>query len=280
MRTGRRQSRLLSARYENRHRVTLIDTVLNQRFTMPPPRYTEASLIKTLETRGIGRPSTYATIITTVQDRSYAKRDKGKLIPTPLGITVNGLMKGFFPTIVDVDFTAKLEEKLDQIEGGKANWVSSLDKFYATLEKELLLAQEGMKSLKKEEKETDILCEQCGKNMLLRWGKNGEYLVCSGKPACKNKKNVKVDSSGAIHVVEQEVKGTCSECGGNLVEKTGRFGRFLACSNYPDCKHTEPYSLGFACPNEECSGKLVEKGIEDKEEVHGMLAVSRLLLCD
>jgi DNA topoisomerase I len=240
-------------------KVTRLHTLLNQRFTLPPPRFTEASLIKTLETRGIGRPSTYATIVTTVQDRSYAKRDKGKLVPTPLGRTVNGLLKGFFPMIVDVDFTAKLEERLDQIEGGKANWVHSLEKFYAAFQKELAGAQEGMKSLKKEEKETDIPCEKCGKNMLLRWGKNGEYIVCSGKPACKNKKNVSVDSAGNIRVVEQEAKGTCTQCGGNLIEKTGRFGRFLACSNYPGCKYTEPYSLGFACPTEGCTGKLVEK---------------------
>ena len=237
----------------------LKDTILNQRFTLPPPRFTEASLIKTLETRGIGRPSTYATIVTTVQDRSYAKKEKGKLVPTSLGRTVNNLLKGFFPTIVDVDFTAKLEEKLDQIEGGKADWVHSLEKFYGAFKKELDLAQEGIKSLKKEEKETDIPCEVCGKNMLLRWGKNGEYLICSGKPACKSKKNVTVDSAGNIRIVEQEVKGTCPDCGGNLIEKTGRFGRFLACSNYPACKHTEPYSLGFGCPNDGCTGKLVEK---------------------
>jgi DNA topoisomerase-1 len=245
---------------------SLLDTLLNQRFTMPPPRFTEASLIKTLETRGIGRPSTYATIVSTVQDRSYAKKEKGKLVPTALGRTVNGLLKTFFPTIVDLNFTAKLEEKLDQIEGGKADWVNSLEKFYGAFEKELSLAQEGMKSLKKEEKETDIKCEMCGKNMLLRWGKNGEYILCSGKPACKNKKNVVVGSDGTIKIVENEVKGKCEACGGNLIEKTGRFGRFLACSNYPACKHTEPYSLGFACPNEGCSGKLVEKVSKKKRK--------------
>ena len=247
-------------------KAALLDTLLNQRFTMPPPRFTEASLIKTLETRGIGRPSTYATIVSTVQDRSYAKKEKGKLVPTALGRTVNGLLKSFFPTIVDLDFTAKLEEKLDQIEGGKANWVTSLEKFYGAFEKELSLAQEGMKSLKKEEKETDIKCELCGKNMLLRWGKNGEYITCSGKPACKNKKNVVVGSDGTIKIVENEVKGICEACGGNLIEKTGRFGRFLACSNYPECKHTEPYSLGFACPNEGCNGKLVEKVSKKKRK--------------
>ncbi|MDR2017422.1 MAG: type I DNA topoisomerase [Syntrophobacterales bacterium] len=240
-------------------KLTHTDTLLNQRFTMPPPRFTEASLIKTLETRGIGRPSTYATIVSTVQERTYARRDKGKLIPTSLGRTVNSLLKDFFPMIVDVDFTAKLEKKLDQIEGGKANWINSLEKFYGAFEKELSGAQEGMKSLKKEEKETDIKCDKCGSNMILRWGKNGEYLVCSGRPACKNKMNVTVDSSGAIRVVEQEVKGVCVECGGNMIEKSGRFGRFLACSNYPSCKHTEPFSLGFLCPNAGCTGKLVEK---------------------
>jgi len=240
-------------------KVTLKDTVLNQRFTLPPPRYSEASLIKTLETKGIGRPSTFATIVSTVQERSYVKKDKGRLIPTPLGRTVNKLLKEFFPLILDVDFTAKMEDRLDLIEDGKKNWVQSLEKFYELFEKDLSAAQKGMKSLKKEEKETDIVCDKCGKMMLLRWGKNGEYLVCSGKPACKNKKNVKVEDDGTIKVVEAEIKGTCQKCGGSLLEKRGRFGRFLACSNYPECKYTEPFHIGFQCPEEGCTGKLVEK---------------------
>jgi DNA topoisomerase-1 len=346
----------------------LQETILNQRFTNPPPRYTEASLIKTLETKGIGRPSTYATIVSTVQDRTYVKKDKGKLLPTPLGKTVNKLLKEFFPLIVDVDFTAKMEDRLDLIEDGKKSWVKSLEKFYEVFQEALSTAQQDMKSLKREERETDIICEQCGRRMLLRWGKNGEYLVCSwkpaevevlfdepknkkaetarkltlaedfgldveniaaevaktfglrepkgalvshlvgggaadkagikrgdliisfngkpikdvnslaklvssakvgkkvkvglieeGRPACKNKKNAKVDSDGQIKVIEAEVKGVCPKCGGNLVEKRGRYGRFLACSNYPECKYTEPYNLGFLCPVEDCSGKLVEK---------------------
>jgi DNA topoisomerase-1 len=240
-------------------KVTLKDTVLNQRFTLPPPRYSEASLIKTLETKGIGRPSTFATIVSTVQERSYVKKEKGRLIPTPLGRTVNKLLKEFFPLILDVDFTAKMEDRLDLIEDGKKNWVQSLEKFYELFEKDLSAAQKGMKSLKKEEKETDIVCDKCGKMMLLRWGKNGEYLVCSGKPACKNKKNVKVEDDGTIKVVEAEIKGTCLKCGGSLLEKRGRFGRFLACSNYPECKYTEPFNIGFQCPEEGCTGKLVEK---------------------
>jgi DNA topoisomerase-1 len=240
-------------------KVTLKDTVLNQRFTLPPPRYSEASLIKTLETKGIGRPSTFATIVSTVQERSYVKKDKGRLIPTPLGRTVNKLLKEFFPLILDVDFTAKMEDRLDLIEDGKKSWIRSLEKFYELFEKDLSAAQKGMKSLKKEEKETDIVCDKCGKMMLLRWGKNGEYLVCSGKPACKNKKNVKVEDDGTIKVVEAEIKGTCQKCGGSLLEKRGRFGRFLACSNYPECKYTEPFHIGFQCPEEGCTGKLVEK---------------------
>jgi DNA topoisomerase-1 len=240
-------------------KVVLKDTILNQRFTIPPPRYSEASLIKTLETKGIGRPSTYATIVSTVQERSYVKRDKGKLFPTPLGKTVSKLLKEFFPLILDVDFTAKMEDRLDLIEDGKKNWVESLEKFYEVFEKDLSAAQKGMKSLKKEEKETDIVCDKCGKIMLLRWGKNGEYLVCSNKPACKNKKNVKVDDDGTINVVEAEAKGTCERCEGNLIEKSGRFGRFLACSNYPECKFTAPFHIGFQCPEEGCTGKLVER---------------------
>ena len=240
-------------------KVTLKDTVLNQRFTLPPSRYSEASLIKTLETKGIGRPSTFATIVSTVQERSYVKKDKGRLIPTPLGRTVNKLLKEFFPLILDVDFTAKMEDRLDLIEDGKKSWIRSLEKFYELFEKDLSAAQKGMKSLKKEEKETDIVCDKCGKLMLLRWGKNGEYLVCSGKPACKNKKNVKVEDDGTIKVVEAEIKGTCQKCGGGLLEKRGRFGRFLACINYPECKYTEPFHIGFQCPEEGCTGKLVEK---------------------
>jgi len=246
-------------------KLSLVNTTLEQRFTSPPPRYSEASLIRTLETKGIGRPSTYATIVSTVQDREYVKKEKGRLVPTPLGRTVNKVMKEFFPVIVDVSFTAKVEERLDLIEDGKKDWVKTLERFNTAFEKELDKAKETMKSLKKEEKETDIICDQCGKPMLLRWSKNGEYLVCSGKPDCKNKKNVKIGDDGKISVVEQEIKGICQKCGGNLIEKRGRFGRFFACSNYPECKYTEPYSLGFHCPEEGCTGKLVEKTSKKKK---------------
>lgn len=247
-------------------KVNLKDTVMEQRFTNPPPRYSEASLIRTLESKGIGRPSTYATIVSTVQDRDYVTKEKGRLTPTPLGRTVNKLLAEFFPTVLDVGFTAKMEVRLDEIEDGKKDWVRSLEKFNSSFEDELKSAQQQMKSLKKEEKETDIICDRCGKKMLLRWGKSGEYLVCSGKPECKNKKNVKVEADGKITIVESEAKGICPVCKGKLIEKKGRFGRFLACSNYPECKHTQAYSLGFGCPIEGCPGKLVEKTSKKKKK--------------
>ncbi|HEX2965975.1 MAG TPA: type I DNA topoisomerase [Syntrophorhabdaceae bacterium] len=243
----------------------LIDTLLEQRFTNPPARYSEATLIKTLETKGIGRPSTYASIVSTVEDREYVKKEKGRLIPTSLGRTVNKVMMEFFPGIVDVSFTAKVEEKLDLIEDNKRDWVQTLERFNSSFEKELSKAKKTMTSLKKEERETDIVCDKCGKKMLIRWSKNGEYLVCSGKPECKNKKNMKIGEDGKIEIVEQEIKGKCPKCSGNLIEKRGRFGRFLACSNYPECKHTEPFSLGYKCPLEGCEGKLVEKTSKKKK---------------
>ena len=193
-------------------------------------------------------------------------REKGRLVPTPLGRTVNGLLSEFFPTVLDVGFTAKMEVRLDEIEDGKKDWVKSLEKFNSFFEGELQSAQERMKSLKKEEKETDIDCDKCGKKMLLRWGKSGEYLVCSGKPECKNKKNVRTEPDGKITIVESIALGTCPACGGNLIEKKGRFGRFLACSNYPECKHTQAFSLGFVCPMEGCPGKLVEKTSKKKKK--------------
>ena len=243
----------------------------------PPPRYSEASLIKTLEAKGIGRPSTYAAIVSTIQDREYVHKEKGSLVVMPLGRTVSRLLSEFFPKVIDVDFTAKLEDGLDLIEEDEKDWVASLSEFYALLQEELVAAKKTMKNLKQEEKETDLKCDKCGKNMMLRWGKNGEYLVCSGKPACKNKKNVKVDKDGTISIVEEPSRGICPQCGGNLIEKTGRFGRFIACGNYPDCKFTKPVTMGLHCPVENCTGELVERISKKKKKFYGC---SRYPGCD
>ncbi len=241
----------------------------SQHFTSPPPRYSEASLIKTLEAKGIGRPSTYAAIVSTVQERGYAHKEKGSLAPLPLGRTVNRLLTEFFPRVIDVDFTARMEEGLDRIEEEENNWVTSLSEFYGVLQEEMGSAKTKMKNLKHEEKETSIICDKCGKNMILRWGKNGEYLVCSGRPTCKNKKNVTVDKDGNISVVEETTYGACPQCGGTLVEKSGRFGRFIACGNYPECKYTKPFTTGLHCPQEGCQGELVERTSKKKKKFYG-----------
>jgi DNA topoisomerase I len=249
----------------------------SQHFTSPPPRYTEASLIKQLEAKGIGRPSTYANTVSTIQDRDYVHKEKGSLAVTPLGKTVNRLLSEFFPKVIDVDFTAKLEEGLDRIEDEQTDWVVSLKEFYGVLQEELGSAKKEMTNLKKEEKETSIPCEKCGAHMILRWGKNGEYLVCSGRPACKNKKNVKVDREGNIKIVKEESKGTCPQCQGDLVEKSGRFGKFIACTNYPDCKYTKPYTMGLHCPSEGCTGELIERISKKRKKFYGC---SRYPSCD
>ncbi|HUJ70164.1 MAG TPA: type I DNA topoisomerase, partial [Syntrophorhabdales bacterium] len=255
----------------------LKEVVPTQRFTQPPARYTEASLIKTLEAKGVGRPSTYAAIVSTIQERGYVHKEKGSLVVIPLGRTVNRLLAEFFPKVIDVDFTARMEDGLDLIEEDAKDWVASLTEFYSLLQGELSTAKSTMKNLKQEEKETSIICDRCGKPMVLRWGKNGEYLVCSGRPECKNKKNVKVDKDGQITVVEEESRGICPKCGGTLVEKSGRFGRFIACSNYPDCKFTRPYTLGLHCPMENCTGEVVERISKKKKKFYGC---SRYPDCD
>ena len=124
-------------------------------------------------------------------------------------------------------------------------------------------------NLKEQERETQIACDKCGLPMVLRWGRNGEYLVCTGRPECKNKKNAHVDKDGNVKVIEEESKGTCPKCGGNLLEKSGRFGRFIACSNYPDCNYTKPFSVGFACPEPECTGELVERLSKKRKRFYG-----------
>jgi DNA topoisomerase-1 len=162
-----------------------------------------------------------------------------------------------------------MEEGLDQIEEKEKDWITELNEFYAVFKEEMSAAKAKMKNLKKEERPTDIVCDACGKPMMLRWGRNGEYLVCSGRPECKNKKNVEVDKDGNISVVEESIKGVCPQCGGNLVEKTGRFGKFIACSTYPACKFTKSISLGFQCPLEGCTGELVERVSKKKKRFYG-----------
>ena len=222
-----------------------------QHFTQPPPRYTEASLIKLLEERGIGRPSTYAQIMGTIQERGYARREKGTLYPTELGLHVTDFLVPLFPGIMDVEFTAQMEEDLDKIEEGKASWTEAIQRFYKRFEKEL--KQAG----KKEPAATGQACPDCGKPLLERWGRYGRFLACSGYPDCKFTQDLSGNGRGrAAEVVPGEV---CDQCGKPMVIKEGRYGKFIACQGYPECKNTKPLTTGIACPQEGCGGQLVER---------------------
>lgn len=241
--------------------LTLNKLLPEQHFTQPPPRFTEASLVKELEEKGIGRPSTYASILSVIQDKEYVTKVEGRFFPTELGTLVNGLLVKAFPGVIDVTFTAGLEEKLDEIAEGNIGWVKVLEDFYAPFKLELAKAQEEMRDVKREEVATTLKCEKCGSPMVIKWGKRGSFLACSGYPACKNTMDYRKDENGQIFAVPQEVITTdeiCEKCGAPMVVKTGRFGRFIACSRYPDCKSSKPFTIGVGCPD--CKiGKLTER---------------------
>jgi DNA topoisomerase-1 len=217
----------------------LIKVEPKQHFTQPPPRFTEASLIRELEEQGIGRPSTYASIMGVIQKKEYTKKEKGRFTPTELGMLVNDLLVANFPEVLNVAFTAQMEAKLDQVESGSQGWLQVIEEFYQRFHQALERAQTEMTDVKREGVPTDIDCEQCGKKMHIRWGKNGLFLSCSGYPNCKSSKNFARDSKGKIQVAtEGAVRGKCELCNRDMVEKNGRFGTFLACTGYPECKNT------------------------------------------
>lgn len=239
----------------------LIEITPKQHFTEPPPRFSEATLVKELEDKGIGRPSTYAAIISNIQDREYVRLDNKRFFPTELGMLVTGLLVDNFPDIMNVEFTARMEDKLDEIEEGKADWLKAMKLFYEDFKKALDAAKVTMRDVKREEIPTDIACEKCGTNMVIKWGKMGEFLACPNYPECKNTHNFTRDEEGNIKVVIEELEFTdelCPQCGKQMVIRRGRFGRFLACSAYPDCKGTKPFTLGIKCP--QCGkGEVSEK---------------------
>jgi len=212
-----------------------------QHFTQPPPRYSESSLVKELEEKGIGRPSTYAAILSTIQDRGYVIKEKNRLKPTLLGSSVNDLLIEGFPEIMDVQFTAEMEEKLDSVEEGNVYWVDLLQGFYTGFSKRLDQAEDTLKSLKVDGIPTDISCEQCNSPMIVKWGKRGEFLSCSRYPDCKNAKPFEYDENGKIKIkekVEPEIREDikCQNCGKPMVVRQSRYGKFLGCSGYPECK--------------------------------------------
>lgn len=249
---------------KNGEKLPLKDIKKEQHFTQPPPRYTEATLVKELEEKGIGRPSTYATIVSTIQERKYVAKSKGRLYPTPLGIKVNELLVQNFPEIMDVTFTANMEENLDKIEEGYMNWLQLLGDFYRSFEKTLNLAQKRMENVKTDGIPTEFKCEKCGGQMVIKLGKKGEFLACSNYPECKNTKNFTTGEDGKIKIIEDERTDIkCELCGSPMVRKKGPYGLYLACSNYPKCKNTislnntKPAPTGVKCPS--CGGDIMER---------------------
>ncbi|WP_300159025.1 type I DNA topoisomerase [Solidesulfovibrio sp.] len=242
----------------------LLELKKEQKFTQPPPRYTEASLVRELEEKGIGRPSTYAAIISTLLDRDYARLEDKHFVPSELGETVSDLLAEHFVKIMDVGFTAGMEEALDAVADGRGDWVGLLKDFTGDFYPTLAKAAKDMAKVKAG-KETDVACELCGKPMVIRFGKAGEFLGCSGYPDCKNTKEFDRAPDGTVVPRERKPEeavsvGTCPQCGKDLALKKSRTGsRFIACTGWPECKFTKPFSTGVACPREGCTGTLVEK---------------------
>jgi len=236
-----------------------------QHFTQPPPRYNEALLIRELEDRGIGRPSTYATIISTIQDRKYVEKVEGRFMPTETGKTVNEFLEKGFPDILNVDFTSLMEKELDEVEEGEKAWVQAVRDFYRPFTRDMEKAHRIPGPKDTVEPPTNIPCEKCGRMMEIKWGRNGKFLACPGfkeDPPCRNTQNFERLPDGTIKIVaKQEITTSekCEKCGSPMVVKTGRFGKFLACSAYPACKTTKPLALGVKCPMPDCGGDLVQK---------------------
>lgn len=205
-----------------------------QKFTQPPPRFTEATLVKELEENGIGRPSTYASIIGVLQDRNYVNKVEGKFKPTALGMIITDLLIKSFDDILDVEYTRNLEDDLDRIEQGKADYKGTLSSFYKKFKKDLTRAGKEMQNLKEGIK-TEEVCDRCGKGMVIKVGKFGPFVACSGYPDCTNTRELEKSEPGDAVETEDE---TCENCGKPMVLKRGRFGQFLACTGYPECKTT------------------------------------------
>ena len=243
-----------------------------QHFTQPPPRFSEASLVKELEENGIGRPSTYATILTTIREKGYVDLVKGFFRPSELGFIVNDLLIQSFPDILDVDFTARMEDNLDKIEEGEIDAVAVLKGFYNSFKKDLERAAKEMNSVKGNGLAVDLNCPVCGQPLRIKVGRNGPFLACSGYPNCNFTRNYSRNENGQIEIeqvaAEQPTNEICGKCGNPMVQKQGRFGPFLACSAYPACKSTRSLNAqaarkgertGVKCPEKGCDGELVAR---------------------
>jgi DNA topoisomerase I len=244
----------------------------DQHFTEPPPRYTEATLVKALEEKGIGRPSTYASIMSVIQDREYVEKKENKFFPTELGMLVNDLLVESFADLFNVEYTARMEEELDHVEDGKLKWTAALKEFYDKFTKDLKSAQQHMRDVKRQEILTEEVCEKCGSKMAIKFGKFGQFLACTNYPECKNTRELAkpATESGSTEPSAEAAENpyadeTCENCGRPMTLKKGRFGPFLACTGYPECKTTRrisktgavaaaPVLLEAPCPD--CGAQL------------------------
>lgn len=232
--------------------LTLLDLLPRQHFTKPTARYTESSLVKELDNLDIGRPSTYAQIISTLLGRKYVEKNGRQLFPTELGFTVNDILIQNFPSIFNVKFTALMEDELDKIETTEKNFKTVLNDFYDPFSKALKTIDSKKDAIKESlMEETRETCPDCGRSLIIRWGRNGKFIGCSGYPDCRFTRPLEGEQTQTNEV--------CEKCGRPMIVKQGRFGRFLACSGYPECKNNKPYSIGISCPKENCAGSIVER---------------------
>ncbi len=235
-----------------------------QNFTNPPPRYNEASLVKTMEDLGIGRPSTYSPTVTTILNRGYVEKIEGQFYITEIGIIVTELLIEHFGKFINEAFTAELEDQLDKVENGEVEWKDLIRHFYKDFEVALSEADQKIEKIEFEEEVTDIICEKCGANMIVKKGRFGKFLACPNYPECKNTMPYNEESKSVIESDE-----VCEKCGTNMVVKKGRFGEFLACPNYPECKNTKQIvkNTGVKCPK--CGGDVVEKRTKKGRRFYG-----------
>lgn len=236
----------------------LLKVETDQHFTKPPAPYTESSLVKVLDKEGIGRPSTYSSIISVIQSRNYVKAEKRKLFPTELGKVTAKVLVENFSELMNKTFTREMEAQLDKVEDGKLSYLDIMNEFWTHMEQWLEDSSDAHGEIKKSlQIETDKVCEKCGKPMVIKWSKNGQFLACTGFPACRNARPLEdAESPGDNGEEGDQDYGNCETCGAPLVLRTGRYGKFYACSTFPKCKYTKPFNILMPCPMPDCKGDI------------------------
>jgi DNA topoisomerase I len=268
---GKKKERPVPKEIKEGEVADLLELLPEQHFTKPPARFSQESLIKTLEDLGIGRPSTYASIVDMILKRDYVQLEEKRFHPTELGITVNQILVTHFADIFNVNFTAKMEAELDDVEGGR-DWKSVMHDFYAPFSEALTKANENRKAMRDAlVEELDEKCPDCDKGLISKWGRNGRFIACSAYPDCRYTRNP------GESAVPEETGEICEKCGAPMVIKTSRYGRFLGCSKYPECKGTKSIDLGLDCPREGCEGRIGEKRTKRGKIFYGCTAYPK---CD